>query len=135
MDEPDLPHLQRLIANSPYLRWLGLEPTSLSRGAVEARARWREDWVANPDLGQTQGGVLASLVDFAASFALFVDLGAPAVTVDLRVDYHRLARRGDLVAQGSVIRRGRRISVCEARVGDLAGRLVASGRGTFLSEG
>lgn len=134
MDDPSLERVRTAISASPYLSWLGLAASRVAPGSIEARATWRQDWIANPELGQTQGGILAALIDFAASFALFVDLGGPAVTVDLRVDYHRLAKKGDLIARGAVVKRGRRISVCEAQVFDLAGKLLASGRGTFLSE-
>lgn len=123
-----------MIARSPYLSWLGLEVVDTAKGSIEVKARWREEWVANPILGQTQGGILAALVDFAANLALFEDLGRAVLTIDLRVDYHRIARRGeDLVAKGQVVKLGRQISVCEASVFDTEGKLVASGRGTFLT--
>ena len=126
-------NLEGVIARSPYLSWLGLKVVHLSEDAVEARATWREEWVANPQIGQTQGGVLAALVDFAANFALFHTMGRPVLTIDLRVDYHRLAKKGDLVAKGTVVRLGRQVSTCEGRIFDLEGQLLASGRGAFLT--
>jgi uncharacterized protein (TIGR00369 family) len=51
----------------------------------------------------------------------------------MRVDYHKLAKRGDLIAKGRVIKFGRQISVCEAQIVDEDDVLIASGRGTFLT--
>ena len=63
--------LQAIIARSPFLSWLGLQVLQLQEDYVEVKATWREEWVANPAIGQTQGGILAALIDFAADFALF----------------------------------------------------------------
>ncbi|SON53894.1 hypothetical protein HDIA_0353 [Hartmannibacter diazotrophicus] len=125
--------VEAIISRSPYLSWLGLSVSDLQLGRIAAKARWREEWVANPVIGQTQGGILASLVDFAANFALFGNMGRPVLTIDLRVDYHRVAVKGDLIAEGSLVKLGRQVSVCEGRILDEEGRLIASGRGTFLT--
>jgi len=49
----------------------------------------------------------------------------------LRVDYHRAAMPGDLVARGKVIKFGSAISVAEAQIFDESGNLLASGRGVY----
>lgn len=128
-----LEEVQALVSRGPYLRWLGLQVLELGEDMITAKATWREEWVANPKLGQTHGGILAALVDFAADFALVHSIGHPVPTIDMRVDYHRLAKQGDLLAKGSVIKLGKQVSVCEARVLDLAGNLLASGRGTYIT--
>ena len=51
----------------------------------------------------------------------------------MRVDYHRFALPGDLVAKGRVVKFGSQFSVCESQVFDKDGRLLASGRGTYLT--
>jgi len=52
-------------------------------------------------------------------------------TVDLRVDYHRAAMPGNLVAHGKVVKFGSAISVAEAYIYDESGALLASGRGVY----
>lgn len=128
-----LEEVQQVIDRGPYLRWLGLKVLALGEHTIEVRATWREEWVANPRLMQTHGGILAALVDFAADYALMQSVGRPVPTIDMRVDYHRLAKPGDLVARGRVIKLGRQFSVCEAQVFDEAGAMVASGRGTYIT--
>ncbi|MDB5882068.1 MAG: PaaI family thioesterase [Ramlibacter sp.] len=128
-----LQEVQELIDRGPYLRWLGLQVLAVEEQSIEVRAKWREEWVANPKLNQTHGGILAALIDFAADFALVKSIGRPVPTIDMRVDYHKLAKPGDLVAKGRVIKLGRQFSVCEAQIFDDAGALIASGRGTYLT--
>jgi uncharacterized protein (TIGR00369 family) len=125
--------VQLIVDRSAYLSWLGIKVLSVGNETVEARATWRPEWVANPVVGQTQGGILAALIDFAASFALISSIGRPAVTIDLRTDYHRIAKNCDLIAKGRVIKLGKQVSTCEADILDDESRLIASGRGTFLT--
>lgn len=124
---------QALVDRGPYLRWLGVEVLTFEEESIEVKARWREDWVANPSLQQTHGGILAALIDFAADFALVAHLGRMVPTIDMRVDYHRLAKPGDLTVKGRVLKLGRQFSVCEAEIRDAAGELIASGRGTYAT--
>lgn len=125
--------LQERVLRAPYHRWLGLEVLSVGEDAVEFRARWREEWVANAERRHTHGGILAALVDLAADWALYARLWRAAPTIDMRVDYHRAAAPGDLVAAGHVLKFGSQFSVCEAQVLDAGGRLIASGRGTYFT--
>ncbi|MDB5880421.1 MAG: phenylacetic acid degradation protein [Ramlibacter sp.] len=128
-----LAELQQALARGPYHQWLRLTATAFAEDTVEIRAQWREEWVANPDHQHTHGGVLAALVDVAAHWALVSRTGRPVPTVDMRVDYHRPAMPGDLIARGTVIKFGRQLSVCDAQVLGLDGKLRASGRGTFYT--
>jgi uncharacterized protein (TIGR00369 family) len=128
-----LEEVQQLIDRGPYLSWLGLKVLALDAESIEVRATWRPEWVTNPKLEQTHGGILAALIDFAADFALVSNIGHPVPTIDMRVDYHRLAKPGDLTVKGRVIKFGRQFSVCEAQVFDQAGAMVASGRGTYIT--
>jgi uncharacterized protein (TIGR00369 family) len=133
MERISLEDAQSRLARGPYHRWLGLRLVALGEDTVEIRATWREDWVVNPDRGNTHGGILAALVDIAADWALTSRLGRAVPTIDMRVDYHRFALPGDLVAKGRVVRFGSQFSVCESQVFDQDGRLLASGRGTYLT--
>lgn len=125
--------VQAIVDRSAFLTWMGLKIEKLGPQSIDVRATWRPEWVANPDIGQTQGGIHAALIDFAANFALFSTMGRPVLTADLRVDYHRIATKGDLIAKGRVVKLGRTVSTCEAEIFDEEGRLLASGRGAFLT--
>jgi uncharacterized protein (TIGR00369 family) len=132
-DTLTIERVQEMILRGPYHQWLGLTVTALDDDGIKLKARWREEWVVNPDRRYTHGGVLAALVDLAADWAMVKRAGRGVPTLDLRVDYHRAAMPGDLTARGTVIRFGRQISTAEAKIFDAEGKLVASGRGTYLT--
>lgn len=134
-DQPmvlDRASLQEMLDIAPFHRWLGLQIQSCSEDGLELTMPWREEIISNPVLGAVHGGVLASLIDLTGLYAL-VMLGTRAkATADLRVDYHRPATAGTLIARGQVIKAGRQISVAEARIFGPGNTLVASGRGAYI---
>src|SRR5438105_3155271 len=132
-EEISIETVQRLIARAPFHQWLGLEVIALHDDGIELKARWREEWVVNPDRRYTHGGILAALIDLAADWALVKKTGRGVPTIDLRVDYHAAAMPGDLTAKGKVIRMGGQFSCAEAQVFDKDGKLLASGRGTYFT--
>jgi len=125
--------VQQLLTRGPYHQWLGLKVLKVERDVIEIKAAWREEWVVNPDKRYTHGGILAALVDLAADWALVSRTGRGVPTIDMRIDYHRAAMPGDLIAKGRVVKSGGQFSVSEAEVYDGDGALVASGRGTYLT--
>jgi uncharacterized protein (TIGR00369 family) len=125
--------VEALITRAPYHQWLGLKVLAVDENGIEIKATWREEWVVNPERRYTHGGVLAALVDLAADWAMVTRTGRGVPTISLHVDYHSAALPGDLVARGRVIRFGSQVSTAEAQIFDRDGKLVASGRGTYLT--
>lgn len=123
--------VEALLTRGPYHRWLGLRVIEVGEGTIEIAATWREEWVVNPERRYTHGGILAALVDLTADWALVSKTGRGVPTIDLRIDYHRAAMPGDLVARGKVVKFGSAISVAEAHIYDQSGALLASGRGVY----
>ena len=133
-EEPmSIEQLQELITRGPFNRWLNFTVVKAGDDGVELKAVWREEWVVNPERRYTHGGILASIIDVAADFAIAARLGRPVPTIDLRVDYHKAAMPGDITAEGRVVRMGNQYSTAEAYLYNLDGELVASGRGTYLT--
>ena len=125
--------IQEIVTRSPFHKWLGLEVLSVEDDGIEIKAKWREEWVVNPERRYTHGGVLATLIDIAADWAMVRGLGRPVPTIDMRVDYHAVAMPGDLTVKGKIVRMGSQFSCAEARIFDGQGKLVASGRGTYFT--
>ena len=125
--------VQELIASRPFHQWLGLEVLALHDDGIEIKAKWREEWIVNPQGRYTHGGILAALVDVAADFALVNHTGRGVPTIDMRVDYHAAAMPGDLIARGKIVKLGRQFSSAEAAIYDANGTLLASGRGTYFT--
>lgn len=129
--ELNVEKVQALLLRGPYHQWLGLQVLSVGKGTIEIKAKWREEWIVNPDGRYTHGGILAALVDLTADWALFSSTGRGVPTIDMRVDYHRAAMPGDLTCRGLVVKAGKQFSVSEARVFDAEGNLLVSGRGVY----
>ena len=131
--EVTLDWVQELVTRGPYHQWLGLKVIAVHDDGVELKATWREEWVVNPERRYTHGGVLATLVDLGADWAMVSKTGRGVPTITLHVDYHAPAMPGDLTIRGKIVRMGGQFSTAEARVFDLEGKLLASGRGTYLT--
>jgi uncharacterized protein (TIGR00369 family) len=125
--------VEQLVRRSPFHQWLGLKVLKVEADGVELKAAWREEWVVHPERRYTHGGILASLVDVAADWALVTRTRRGVPTIDMRVDYHAAAMPGDLIARGRIVKWGNTFSVAEAQVFDEGGKLLASGRGTYLT--
>lgn len=132
--KPDLATLDARIKRGPFHQWLGLSITEVGDGEITIELPWRDEFVVNPDGGYLHGGILATLIDLTADWAIATKLGRPFPTVDIRVDYHRPAVKTRLRAKGRIVRLGSTFSTAEALVEDEAGNLLASGRGTYFTK-
>jgi uncharacterized protein (TIGR00369 family) len=121
------------LLRGPFHQWLGLKVLSVGDGEIELRATWRPEMVVNAERGYVHGGILATLIDLTADWALISRTGRGVPTVDLRVDYHRAAMQGDLIAKGKVVKFGGTLSVAEAEILSEDGKLLASGRGVYMT--
>ena len=129
-----LEQLQALISRCPFQAWLGLRATAITADGVELEIPWREELMSSPEAQSAHGGVLATLVDAAGCYAITPRLGYTVPTVDMRVDYHRVAKPGPLRAHGKVLKIGRLVAVTEARILDASDQLVASGKIVFRNK-
>ncbi|SOC49680.1 uncharacterized domain 1-containing protein [Blastococcus aggregatus] len=115
-------------------RLLGLQFDEVEHGRVVISLDTRPDF-ANP-LGNTHGGIAATLLDSVMGCAVHTTLGAGVgyTTLELKVNYIRTVpvdgRR--LTAEGLVVHVGRRVATAEGKVLDERGKLVAHGSTTCL---
>jgi uncharacterized protein (TIGR00369 family) len=131
--EMTIERVQTMITRAPYHQWLGLKVDAVLDDGIELTATWREEWVVNPEQRYTHAGVLAALIDLTADWAMIKKLERPVPTIDLRVDFHSPALPGDLSCRGKIVKVGSQFSCSESFVFDASGKLLASGRGTYLS--
>lgn len=134
MDEVSAAVVQakEFVNRSPFNRWLGMSVLAAGDDGIVLGVTWREEFISSPERQSTHGGILAALVDAAGDYAVALKVGRPVPTIDMRVDYHRVATPGDLRAEGRVIHLGKSMATAEARVLDLSGKLIASGRALYL---
>lgn len=89
----------------------------------------------NP-LGSVHGGIFATMLDTVAACAVHTTLapGEAYTSLDLTVKFLRpvTTASGRLRATGTVVQRGRRTALAEARLQDAEGRLVAHATSTCM---
>ncbi|HKZ08932.1 MAG TPA: PaaI family thioesterase [Methylomirabilota bacterium] len=118
-----------------YWRTLGVQVEDARAGWVRLRVPARDE-LRNAAGAPVHGGVLSALVDMAVGGALSTlhaeaAGGVGQTTLDLNVSFLSAAR-GDVIAEGRILRRGRTIAFGEASVTDTAGATVAVGRATYM---
>lgn len=129
-----LERLQEVLDEPPYQKFLGVRAVSFDReaGRVEIRLPFKDELCRSSTRAEIHGGVTAALIDIAGDYALAILLGGGVPTVDLRVDFLRMAVATDLTAIAAVVKKGRTLGVVNVEVTDGQGRLVAIGRGTYF---
>ena len=119
--------------HSPYMRFLGLAVEKSAKGSVEIRLPFRHEFLRQDGSDWLHGGVVSALIDIAGDYAVITEVGAGVPTIDMRVDFLRPARRGDLLASARTLRVGRTVSVADVEVRDVQGTIVAVGRAVYAS--
>ncbi|TDC26157.1 PaaI family thioesterase [Micromonospora sp. 15K316] len=118
----------------PVMRLLDIGRMTVDEGHVTVEMTPQE-FHYNP-LGSVHGGILSTLLDTAAGCAVHSTLpaGVGYTSLDLNVKFLRPATVGSglLVCVGTVLQRGRRTALAEARVTDAGARLIAHAMSTCL---
>ena len=86
---------------------------------------WRHLGVYSALVDMAVGGALSTLHEAAAG-------GVGQTTLDLNVSLLAGATAGEIFAEGEILKRGRTIVFGEATITDAAGRLLATGRATYM---
>ena len=111
----------------PVMKLIDMAGMDVAEGSVTVHLDPQE-FHYNP-LGTVHGGVLSTLLDTAAACSVHSTLpaGVAYTSLDLNVKFLRAVTvaSGRLTTTGTVLQRGRRTALAEARMTDAAGRLVA----------
>ncbi len=91
------------------------------------------DKFTNP-AGHVQGGFLAAMLDDTMGPALAATLGPGqfAPTLDLHVQFLRVAWPGTLIGRATVVRRGKQVCHLRGELADSAGRVIATAVATAM---
>jgi len=133
-----LEYLKRIVAGEipgvPIGETLGFRVIEVERGRIVL--------AGNPDkrsynlIGSVHGGWAASIIDSALALSTLSSLDEKSgfTTLDIKINYLRpiTVETGEVRAEGRVIHAGRRVALCEARLTDREGKLLAHGTGTCL---
>ena len=133
MTSPLEPVLNR-ISISPLGRLLGFELVEWVPDRVVIKMPFRDDICTLADL--VHGGAISALADTTATAVAWsgVDPNNPpqrGTTVSLAVDFMLGARGRDLLAEGTIARRGKSICFCNVAVRNTEGEQVAQARAVY----
>jgi uncharacterized protein (TIGR00369 family) len=129
----------RIVARGVHLgSHLGIETLDVLPDRVTMRMPWRQELRRGG--GIFHGGAIMALADQVAGCLFNTDprIAAAActgLTTDFNVSFLRAAAQGEaLVADGTVLRRGRKVTFMQIDVrGETSGRNVATCRTTYLT--
>jgi uncharacterized protein (TIGR00369 family) len=117
--------------NSPFYQLLGMKieeaANNYARLSIDIDRRHRQF------LNVVHGGVVASLADSAAAWAVysFGDLKGTPVTVEMKMNFLRPVESGRLVAEARNVHTGSGIFVSDVDIKDGEDNLVAKGLVTY----
>ncbi|MGS2619938.1 PaaI family thioesterase [Micromonospora sp. LZ34] len=122
------------LAAPPVMHLLDMARMEADEGRV-AVEMVPQEFHYNP-LGTVHGGVISTLLDTAAGCSVHTTLpaGVGYTSLDLNVKFLRpvTVDSGTLRCEGSVLQRGRRTALAEAKLFDARARLVAHATSTCL---
>lgn len=132
----DYAALTDLIENGlPFNKLLGIRAAEVAEGRVHLFIPYREDLVGDVRRPALHGGVISTLADVCAGFAVWTRcrLRDRLATIDLRVDYLRPAGPEDLHAEAVVKLLGNRVGNATVTLwsGARKDEPVAEGRGVY----
>jgi uncharacterized protein (TIGR00369 family) len=122
----------RLLDTVPFARLLGIELDEIKPGFAVLSVDIRQELLQNH--GVVHGGVIASLADTAAAFAIASILRPEesTTTIDLTIHYLRPITSGTAIATAKIVRDGQRVIVLSIEVKDQLERVLATATAAFL---
>ncbi len=115
-----------------FSNMVGIQVDELRRDYARMSLPWRAE--LNQPQGLMHGGAIATLIDTVVVPAIGTAYDDPRAysTIELSVRYLAPVRAEDLVAEGWVTRRGRRVVFCEVEVRTASAVKVATGNSIYV---
>ncbi len=132
LTEAERQRIEKAFTDVPFVHLLDIELGKMERGKATLHLGVRDELRQNN--GLMHGGVIASLIDTAAAFAILTVLepNKTTTTVDLTIHYLRPLIKGRATAEARVVRAGRRIIVVAIDVLDEAEHVAATALTTYI---
>jgi uncharacterized protein (TIGR00369 family) len=135
MTQTTFEFIRENIAATPFHQWLLPELIEVNEesSSVIVRLPIRPEFSRLPGRPELHGAIVAAMVDITGHAAIAAKLKHSVATVDMRVDYLRLAGGAELIAAATVVKLGRTIGVVDVRIEDDQKQLVAIGRAAYVT--
>jgi uncharacterized protein (TIGR00369 family) len=121
------------VAGAPVGELIGMRMVAVEPGSVTFELDAGPQHSSPP--GTLHGGILCDLADGAmgcANLSLLED-GESFATVELKINFLKPVWTGRVTAVGSVVKAGRTLTLCECRITDDSGALVAFATSTCMT--
>jgi uncharacterized protein (TIGR00369 family) len=137
---PDQVLLQRfsgaplVIDSNPLAAALNARMMSLDRVAGFVRLAFNPGPQFVQGRGVVQGGIVATMLDFAAAYAALAVLpeGQTAATATITVNFQGAVRSGEVLATGTVERAGKRLIFVRAQIHGEGNRILAAATSVMM---
>ena len=114
----------------PYYKTIGMKLKELGNGKAKFELDVRKELTQSISV---HGGVFASMIDSACAIATMSnDPKIFASTINLQVAFLKPVTKGTLTCQAKVVKNGRNVSFCEAKVWNEKNELVATGSSQIM---
>ena len=124
--------ISKVVNQSPYFALLSMKIKNLEWGTAVLEVDLEEKHLQ--PFGYVHGGVMASVMDAAAFWAVFPQVkdGMGLTTVEIKVNFLAPVREGRLVVKGRCIKKGKTLALGDATIYDGNGNLIAHGTATMM---
>ncbi len=125
-------HEENLMKANRFRELLGIQIEDIKEGSAVLTLPFQEKLLQSANM--IHGGVFSVLVDSVIGTAVrsVIDENMFAVTAEMNINYMRPATKGSIRAVGKVIHCGRTLAVGTADVFNEDGKLLATGRATYM---
>ena len=126
----DLTEFRDKVEKEPIGAFFAMKLLDLSPGHARVSMKLRPEYLTFN--GFIFGGIITSIADQAFACATN-SMGRPSIATQFNVHFIAASAPGDeLTAEGNVLRKGRRVDVCEIAVTNQDGKLIARASGTAI---
>jgi acyl-CoA thioesterase len=129
-NQVDLSEFRAKVEKEPIAAFFGIKLLDLSPGHARVSMKLQPEYLTFN--GFIFGGIITSIADQAFACATN-SMGRPSIATQFNVHFIAASAPGDeLTAEGKVLRKGRRVDVCEITVTNQDRKLIARATGTAI---